>query len=285
MSLYTAEGGRKTLAKLRRVCLQLRPLEHGPLQCFGRQRHPSARRAPKLVLVSKPPLRGFSVDPHIFAGTSPFILLPLRELPNAVFSTRDTSPTSGMPDDTSSLRAAALLSLKSKQSQRRGGPAPSSLAQQTDTVSLIYDEPGQTSPVANSSFTGVNKPMDLDEADTDLEDGEISDSNDIQPRPPVESQTTPTERPAPQPIPAKFSVSLALKILANDMVPSNVPLQSNELKHLPSRPQPAHPVQHVRPLTGTMQHLLALTSTFIRSPRPPTMTYMLVLDRYGLVPP
>jgi hypothetical protein len=123
-----------------------------------------------------------------------------------------------MADDTaSSLRAAALLSLKSKQLQRRGAPAPSSSAQQTEAVSLIYDEPVQTPPVTNSSSTGVKNPMDLDEADPDLEDGEISDSNDIQPKPPVESRPTPPDLPAPHPVPGKPMVSTALESLAVDV--------------------------------------------------------------------
>ena len=113
-----------------------------------------------------------------------------------------------MTDDTaSSLRAAALLSLKSKQMQRRGAPAPSPWAQQTEAVSLIYDESPQAPPVASSSSPGDKKPMDIDDANADLEDGEISDSNNVQPEPLVESQPAPPESATPQSISAKVPVS------------------------------------------------------------------------------
>ena len=189
-----------------------------------------------------------------------------------------------MADNTaSSLRAAALLSLESKRLQRRGPPAPLSSAQQADTVSLIYDEPLQTPPVTNSSSTGVKNPMDVDEADPDLEDGEINDTNDMWPKPPAESQPIP---PVPQPIPAKPLVSAASESLAMGMIPLKTASQLNEQQH--SQPDPVQlprPPQHVRPLRWDhTQHICTLTPTPVRPLCQTPMTHPLGLDRYGLTP-
>lgn len=140
-------------------------------------------------------------------------------------------------DPASSLRAAALLSLKSKQSQRRGPQAiPPTISQRAETVSLTYDEPERPPhPAASSSSTGVNAKMDVDEAvDADLEDGEISDSADVTSAPPLVETKLPTVMSpvlAQAPIPSKTSVgppiSLTIAVLSYQIAAeSNDPTSS-----------------------------------------------------------
>lgn len=99
-----------------------------------------------------------------------------------------------MTDDTaSSLRAAALLSLKSN--KRRGTTTPALVTPTTkdDAVSLPYDDMDQAPvPAAGASAAGPSDKMQVDEADVDLEDGEISDSNEDPPTTTEPSTTTPT---------------------------------------------------------------------------------------------
>lgn len=103
-------------------------------------------------------------------------------------------PSSTMSDDTaSSLRAAALLSLKSN--KRRGTAAPALVTPTTkdDAVSLPYDDTNQAPvPAATTSAAGLSDKMQVDQADMDLEDGEISDSNEDLPTTTDTSTTTPT---------------------------------------------------------------------------------------------
>lgn len=98
-----------------------------------------------------------------------------------------------MSDDTaSSLRAAALLSLKSNKRRGTGAPALATPTTKDDAVSLPYDDTNQAPvPAATSSAAGPSDKMQVDQADVDLEDGEISDSNEDPPTTTEPSTTTP----------------------------------------------------------------------------------------------
>lgn len=87
-------------------------------------------------------------------------------------------------DAASSLRAAALLSLKSKRRTAAPPALPTPSASKSDAVVLTYDDPPPVPdpiPSKKTKESGKVKAKisaSVDQADVDLEDGEISDENE-----------------------------------------------------------------------------------------------------------
>lgn len=137
------------------------------------------------------------------------------------------SPTSvlspPMAEDTaSSLRAAALLSLKSKRRTAAPPALPRPTAPKSDAVILTYDDPPPAPSPApakkekESGKVNVEIKNSADQADVDLEDGEISDENDNEDSVMKDGSTKalPSARAPPPsigiPLPVKPSVCLHL---------------------------------------------------------------------------